>query len=157
MKMKEREEKMINVNELVQRLNASDVPHCSKINNIITSMPTVTMYTVKADDYPENENDGFKFDVVTCDDSCDCEDCKNKSTENKPTEEIPAYVSRMINEYHELKDKYTKLHRMLVKHEAGTLDFEPTCPIKLLEHQADVMSEYLHTLEVRAEIENVEL
>lgn len=85
------------------------------------------------------------------------EDCKNKPTENEPVEEVPAYVSRMINEYHELKDKYTKLHRMLVKHEAGTLDFEPTCPIELLEHQANVMGEYLHILEVRAEIENVEL
>lgn len=73
------------------------------------------------------------------------------------TKEVPAYVSRMVAEYHELKDKYNKLHRMLVKHEAGTLDFEPTCPIELLEHQANVMSEYLHTLEVRAEIENVKL
>ena len=126
MKMKAREEKMINVNELVKRLNASD----------------------------ENENDGFEFEIVPCDNSCDC---KNKSTKNEPTEEVPAYVSRMITEYHELKDKYTKLHRMLVKHEAGTLDFEPTCPIELLEHQANVMGEYLHILEVRAEIENVEL
>lgn len=48
-------------------------------------------------------------------------------------------------------------NRMLVKHEAGTLDFEPTCPIELLEHQANVMGEYLHILEVRAEIENVKL
>lgn len=77
--------------------------------------------------------------------------------ESDDTEEVPAYVSRMIAEYHELKDKYTKLHRMLVKHEAGTLDFEPTCPIELLERQANVMGEYLHILEVRAEIENVEL
>lgn len=154
MKMKAREEKMINVNELVKRLNASDVPYCSKINNIIAGMPSVTMYTVKTDDYPENENNEFGFEVVSCDDSCDCE---NEPTEDEPTEEVPAYVNRMIAEYHELKDKYTKLHHMLVKHEAGTLDFEPTCPIELLERQANVMKEYLHILEVRAEIENVEL
>ena len=117
-------------------------------------MPKFTMYNCNADDYPENGNGDFGFEIVPCDDSCDC---KNEPTEDEPTEEIPAYVSRMITEYHELKDKYTKLHRMLVKYEAGTLDFEPTCPIELLEHQANVMGEYLHTLEVRAEIENVEL
>lgn len=144
--------KLIEVDELVKRLNASNVPYCSKINNIIVGMPKITMYTVKADDYPENGNGEFEIGIR--DDSCDCE---NKPAENEPTEEVPAYVSRMIAEYHELQDKYTKLHRMLVKHEAGTLDFEPTCPIELLEHQANVMGEYLHILEVRAEIENVEL
>lgn len=144
--------KLIEVDELVKRLNASNVPYCSKINNIIVGMPKITMYTVKADDYPENGNGEFEIGIR--DDSCDCE---NKPAENEPTEEVPAYVSRMIAEYHELKDKYTKLHHMLVKHEAGTLDFEPTCPIELLEHQANVMGEYLHILEVRAEIENVEL
>lgn len=150
--MKAQMKKLIEVDELVKRLNASNVPYCSKINNIIVGMPKITMYTVKADDYPENGNGEFEIGIR--DDSCDC---KNKPAENEPTEEVPAYVSRMIAEYHELKDKYTKLHRMLVKHEAGTLDFEPTCPIELLEHQANVMGEYLHILEVRAEIENVKL
>lgn len=150
--MKAQMKKLIEINELVKRLNASDVPYCSKINNIIVGMPKITMYTVKADDYPENGNGEFEIGIR--DDSCDCE---NEPTENEPVEEIPAYVSRMITEYHELKDKYTKLHHMLIKHEAGTLDFEPTCPIELLEHQANVMSEYLHILEVRAEIENVKL
>lgn len=100
--MKAQMKKLIDVDDLIERLDTNNVPYCGK-------------------------------------------------------EEVPAYVSRMITEYHKLKDKYTKLHRMLAKHEAGTLDFEPTCPIELLEHQADVMSEYLHTLEVRAEIENVKL
>lgn len=147
--MKAQMKKLIDVDDLIERLNASDIPYSGKINNIIVCMPKFTMYNIKADDYPENENDNFEFEIVPCDDSCDCE--------NEPTEEVPAYVSRMIAEYHELKDKYTKLHRMLVKHEAGTLDFEPTCPIELLEHQANVMGEYLHILEVRAEIENVKL
>jgi hypothetical protein len=150
--MKAQMKKLIEVNELVKRLNASDVPYCSKINNIIVGMPKITMYTVKADNYPENGNDEFEIGIR--DDSCDCE---NKPVENEPTEEVPAYVSRMIAEYHELKDKYTKLHHMLIKHEAGTLDFEPTCSIELLERQANVMGEYLHILEVRAEIENVKL
>lgn len=148
--MKAKMKKLIDVNELVKRLNTSDVPYCIEINNIIASMPKVNMYEVKADDYPENEIGDFE--IAINDDSCDCE---NEPIE--PTEEVPAYVSRMIAEYHELKDKYNKLHRMLIKHEAGSLNFEPTCPIELLEHQANVMGEYLHTLEVRAEIEKVEL
>lgn len=152
--MKAQMKKLIDVDDLIERLNASDIPYSDKINNIIVCMPKFTMYNFKPDDYPENGNGDFGFEIVPCDNSCDC---KNESTENEPTEEAPAYVNRMINEYHELKDKYTKLHRMLVKHEAGTLDFEPTCPIELLEHQANVMGEYLHILEVRAEIENVEL
>ena len=145
--MKTKMKKLIDVDELCKRLNTNDVPYCAKIGNIIANMPKVSMYEIeaKADDYPKNENGDFEIAIG----------CKNNLAES--TEEVPAYVSRMIAEYHELKDKYTKLHRMLIKHEAGTLDFEPTCPIELLEHQANVMGEYLHTLEVRAEIEKVEL
>lgn len=154
--MKAQMKKLIDVDDLIKRLVASDAPYCVEINNIIASMPKFNIYNleVKANDYPKNGNGNFDFSFSLHDDSCDC---KNEPTEDELSEEVPAYVSRMIAEYHELKDKYTKLHRMLVKHEAGTLNFEPTCPIELLEHQADVMSEYLHTLEVRAEIENVEL
>ena len=115
-------------------------------------MPKITMYTAKADDYPENGNGEFEIDIRN--DSCDCE---NEPIENEPVEEVPAYVQRMVAEYYELKDKYIKLQSMLVKHEAGTLDFELTCPIELLERQANVMREYLHILEVRAEIENAKL
>lgn len=154
--MKAQMKKLIDVDDLIERLNTSDAPYCVEINNIVAGMPKFNVYSVEVEtnDYPKNENCNFDFKVVLHDDSCDC---KNEPTEDELSEEVPAYVSRMIAEYHELKDKYNKLHRMLVKHEAGTLDFEPTCPIELLEHQANVMNEYLHTLEVRAEIENVEL
>lgn len=157
--MKAQMKKLIDVDDLIERLETNDVPYCGKIENIIVCMPKFSVYSVdiEANDCPKNGNGDFDFKVALRDDSCDCEDCKNKPTEDGPTEEVPAYVNRMINEYHELKDKYTKLHRMLAKHEAGTLDFEPTCPIELLEHQANVMGEYLHILEVRAEIENVKL
>ena len=67
------------------------------------------------------------------------------------------YKERMKAEYHELKERYEKLHRIIVKHEAGTLDFTPTCPIELLKKQAKAMGEYLYALEVRAEIEGVAL
>ena len=46
---------------------------------------------------------------------------------------------------------------MTIKYEAGTLDFEPDCSLELLEEQAGFMGMYLHTLEVRAEIEKIEL
>lgn len=67
------------------------------------------------------------------------------------------YKDRMRNEYIELKDKYDKLHRMLVKYDAGKLDFTPTCPIELLREQASTMEKYLYILETRALIEGIEL
>lgn len=155
--MKAQMKKLIDVDDLIERLETNNVPYCGKIENIIATMSQFTMYNIKPDDYPENGNGDFGFEIVPCEDSCDEPYDVPCNYESDDTKEVPAYVSRMIAEYHELKDKYTKLHRMLVKHEAGTLDFEPTCPIELLEHQANVMGEYLHILEVRAEIENVEL
>ena len=66
------------------------------------------------------------------------------------------YKLRMVKEYKELKGKYDKLHAMLVKYDAGKLDFTPTCPIDLLRRQASVMGQYLYILETRAVIENVD-
>lgn len=65
------------------------------------------------------------------------------------------YKKRMAEEYRQVKERYDKLYRLLVMHDAGTLTFTPTCPIQLLRDQADVMAEYLYILEVRAEIESV--
>ena len=67
------------------------------------------------------------------------------------------YKDRMRNEYIELKDKYDKLHRMLVKYDEGKLDFTLNCPIGLLREQASTMEKYLYILEMRALIEEVEL
>ena len=53
------------------------------------------------------------------------------------------YKLRMINEYKNLEEKYNKLHKMLVKYDAGKLDFTPTCPIDLLRKQASFMGQYL--------------
>ena len=50
-----------------------------------------------------------------------------------------------------------KLHKMLIKYDAGTLEFQPTCPIELLRKQKSTMGEYLNILEIRAEIEKVTL
>ena len=67
------------------------------------------------------------------------------------------YKQRFINEYVELKDRYNKLHKMLVKYDAGKLEFTPTCQIDMLRKQKSLMGQYLNVLEIRAIIEDVEL
>lgn len=67
------------------------------------------------------------------------------------------YQQRFKAEYYQTKIRYDKLHKMLVKYEAGTLDFEPKCSLELLKNQASYMGNYLKTLEVRAEIEEIDL
>lgn len=67
------------------------------------------------------------------------------------------YKERFVAEYQQTKIRYNKLHNMLVKAEAGRLNFTPTCPLNLLLHQQAAMGEYLYCLEVRAQIEGVEL
>lgn len=70
---------------------------------------------------------------------------------------IMDYKERMKIEYREVKERYEKLHKMLVKYDAGKLEFTPTCPIELLREQASVMGKYLYILETRAVIEDVDL
>lgn len=67
------------------------------------------------------------------------------------------YKDRFKAEYYQTKIRYEKLHTMIVKYEAGTLGFEPDCPIELLRAQKKNMSEYLYHLEVRAQIEKIDL
>ena len=67
------------------------------------------------------------------------------------------WKERVQLEYKQLKERYDKLHSMLVKYEAGTLEFTPNCPIDLLKEQAAAMGKYLYVLEVRAQIEDINL
>ena len=67
------------------------------------------------------------------------------------------WQERMKQEYRETKERYEKLHRMVTKYEAGVLEFTPNCSIDLLKQQKRHMGEYLHDLEIRAEIEGVNL
>lgn len=69
----------------------------------------------------------------------------------------PDYKERMLREYHEVKDRYVKLHKMLVRHDAGKLDFRLNCPVEILKMQKKAMGQYLYILEVRAEIEGIDL
>jgi hypothetical protein len=67
------------------------------------------------------------------------------------------YKDRFKAEYYQLKIRTEKLHKMLVKYKAGTLNFTPSCSYELLNEQVSYMYGYLHSLEVRAEIEDVNL
>lgn len=67
------------------------------------------------------------------------------------------YKDRFKAEYHQTKIRYDKLHLMVVKYDAGVLDFEPTCPINVLKDQLKYMGMYLYQLEVRAQLEGIEL
>lgn len=67
------------------------------------------------------------------------------------------YKDRFKAEYLQTKIRYDKLHKMLVKLEAGKLDFKPTCPVTTLSTQKRYMGEYLRQLEIRAAIEGIEL
>lgn len=71
--------------------------------------------------------------------------------------DAPDYKTRAIGEYWFVKDKYEKLHAMIVKQEAGKLGFEPNCPMEQWKAQARAMGEYLHQLEIKACIEHIDL
>lgn len=102
----------------------------------------------------ENESEGTRQFAVLCVKALHLE--KQKEEENDLC--VPeTWQRRMQREYHETKERYDKLNRLLVKHAAGTLDFTLKCPIELLKAQCEHMSDYLYTLEIRAEIEGVNL
>ena len=67
------------------------------------------------------------------------------------------YKERFKAEYYQVKIRRDRLHKMLIKAEAGTLEFTPTCSLDLLEEQRIHMDNYLYCLEVRAQIEGIDL
>ena len=67
------------------------------------------------------------------------------------------YKDRFKAEYFQTKIRYDKLHKIIIKAEAGTLDFELTTPILVLKNQKSFMGQYLNQLEIRAEIEGINL
>lgn len=69
----------------------------------------------------------------------------------------PYYKERAKGEYLLVKDKYDKLHKMIIKREAGKLDFTPNCPMEQWKAQAAAMGAYLYQLEIKAAIEGVDL
>ena len=69
----------------------------------------------------------------------------------------PDYKERFKAEYYQTKIRFEKLTSMLDKYQLGTLSFEPSCPIDLLEEQRKYMLHYLHCLEIRAQMEGIKL
>ena len=67
------------------------------------------------------------------------------------------YKQRIVNEYNELQERTVKLGFMLVRESRGGLDFELSCPVSLLKAQYNAMNSYLNILELRAEIDGIEL
>ena len=67
------------------------------------------------------------------------------------------YKDRFKAEYYQTKIRYEKLHKILIKYEAGTLPFTPSCPIEMLNNQATCMGYYLKQLEIRAAVECIDL
>lgn len=63
------------------------------------------------------------------------------------------YKARFIEEYYELGIRIIKLDCLLMRHEAGLLDFELDCPAELLREQLIYMKHYLGVLNERALIE----
>ena len=76
------------------------------------------------------------------------------------------YKERFMAEYHQTKIRYEKLKAFNNKIEAAIITFpsenkvempKHDCPADLLLRQQRIMGEYLHILEVRAEIEGIKL
>ena len=67
------------------------------------------------------------------------------------------YKERFKAEYYQVKIRYDKLDAMIVKYEAGALNFTPKCSLELLKLQKMWMGNYIKTLKIRAEIEGIDL
>lgn len=67
------------------------------------------------------------------------------------------FKERFKAEYYQLNKRIAGLQEMLIKYRQGTLDFVPNCSYDLLHTQLVYMENYRDVLEVRAEIENIDL
>lgn len=78
-----------------------------------------------------------------------------------PLMESSDYKKRFIAEYYQTKIRYEKLKYFCNKIEAADMTMktqpEHDCPYHLLREQQRTLGEYLHLLEVRAIIENIDL
>lgn len=73
------------------------------------------------------------------------------------------YRQRMVAEYQQTKIRYGKLKKYCNSIQSaqmtGNTEKEPAhdCPLQLLQRQLRIMGQYLHVLELRAEIEGITL
>lgn len=67
------------------------------------------------------------------------------------------YKERFKAEYYQLRNRYENLKAMVEKWDAGELSFTPTCPRELYDAQLGAMENYKKVLEMRADLEDVDL
>ena len=67
------------------------------------------------------------------------------------------YKERFKAEFYQLKIRYTKLKDMVERWDKGELTFTPTCPRETYDKQLTAMVDYLSVLEIRANMEGIEL
>ena len=67
------------------------------------------------------------------------------------------YKKRFKAEYIQLKNRYEGLKAMIRKWDNDELNFKPTCPREIYDVQLAAMQRYLGILEVRANMENVDI
>lgn len=145
----------------IKKMNCGEVYRAGVWDNELIIYTLNQAIRAKAGDYivklPSGETDCFSAALFEAMyeplESVNCE--PTQENETIPVE--PYWQERMRFEYHDLKTRYEKLHRMVTKYEAGTLDFTPNCSLDLLRQQKRHMGEYLHDLEIRAEVEGIEL
>lgn len=100
--------------------------------------------------------------------SCECRAaCKpyNELEATVPLMLSDDYKARFVGEYRQTKYRYERLKAFCNRIEAARMTPERDeieepkhdCPLELLRNQQRAMGEYLHTLEIRAVIEQIEL
>ena len=67
------------------------------------------------------------------------------------------WKERLRAEYHQVKERYEKLHKMIVRREVGKCDFNTPIPLESWKAQASYMWQYLFELEKQAVIHGIEL
>ena len=124
-----------------------------------------------------HEQFGMVFEVKECieflnefkavDDNACCACCKpyNELEATVPLMLSDDYKARFVGEYRQTKIRYERLKAFCNRIEAARMTPERDeieepkhdCPLELLRNQQRAMGEYLHTMEIRAVIERIEL
>ena len=66
---------------------------------------------------------------------------------------LEMWQQRLIAERNELASRLEKLGHTIGRMNAGTLDYEPLCPVERLEDQRSAMRDYLDILDERIGVE----
>lgn len=67
------------------------------------------------------------------------------------------YKTRMVEEYHELKERISKLDDAVTRYKRGELKFKPKCLGGMIVAQLYIMREYLHVLFDRIQVMGISL